>query len=178
MYNLIVNANAVNILLEDAAERDRTTARRVALAKILLQERYLTREQLIVRVEGILGIGCFGEAAWEDTFFRDMQVVKRALRAEGYQPAYSRSSHRLGYYLRDRAAISSDLEKILVGCVAEVDPSQIEILKELTTEQRFRQGCSISNLARNVVAYRIRQRNPNLSSVEAQRMAILGMKTP
>ena len=176
VYNLIMNANAVKILLEDAVERDRATARRVALVDILLKERYLTREQLITRIDGKLGKGCFGDSAWEDTFFRDIRVVKRALRAAGYQLAYSRNSSRPGYYLRDQAAISSDLEIILDGCVAEVDPSQIEIFKNLTIEQRFQQGCSISNLARNVVAHRIRQKNPKINVIEAQRIAVQGME--
>lgn len=167
-----MDTNAANVLLEDAMKRDRPTARRVALVEILLQERYLTREQLIVRVEGKLGKGCFGDTAWEDTFYRDMQVAKRTLRVVGYQPAYSRSSKRPGYYLRNQALIGSELTAILDGCVAEVDSSQIEILKKLTFGQRFQQGYSASNLARNVVAYRIQQRNPKLSTVEAQRLAI------
>jgi hypothetical protein len=167
-----MNDNSTHILLEDAINRDRTTARRVALVDILLKERYLTREQLITRVEGKLGKSVFGVSAWEDSFFRDMQVVKQALRAAGYQPAYSRSSGKSGYFLRDQAAISSDLEKILDGCIAEVNPAQIEIIKKLTFAQRFQQGYSISNLARNVVAHRIRQRNPNLNAAKAQRLAI------
>ena len=154
----------MNILLEDAIYQDRTTARRAALVEILLNERYLTREQLITRVETKLGKGCFGDSAWEDTFFRDMQVVKQALRAAGYKPAYSRSACKPGYYLRDQAAISSELERILDGCVAEVNPSQVEIFKKLTFAQRFQQGYSISNLARNVVAHRIRQRHPKVRS--------------
>ena len=164
---------AANVLLEDSIRRDRTTARRAALVEILLQERYLTREQLIVRVEGKLGKGCFGDAAWEDTFYRDMQVAKQALRACGYQTAYSRSSKRPGYYLRDQGRVGAELSAILDGCVAEVDPAQIEVFKRLTFAQRFYQGCSISDLARNVVAHRIHQRNPKLSSAEAQRLAIL-----
>jgi len=167
-----MRTEAANILLEDAIQRDRTTARRVALVEILLQERFLTREQLIVRVEGKLGKGCFGDAAWEDTFYRDMQVVKQALRASGYQPAYSRSSKRPGYHLRNQERVGSELAAILDGCVAEADPSQIEIFKNLTFAQRFQQGCTVSNLARNVVAHRIRQRNPTLSIAESQRLAI------
>ena len=42
-------------LLQDAIDRDPVTARRAHLLKILLHERYLTRRQLIVRVEGLLG---------------------------------------------------------------------------------------------------------------------------
>lgn len=163
---------ALDVLLEDAITRDRTTARRAALLMILQHEAYLTREQLIVRVEGKLGIGCFGESAWIDTFFRDMQVVKRALRAAGFQIAYSRSSRRPGYYLRGHPPLSSQLSAILDGSIAEVDPSQIAILKQLSFKQRFQQGCSISNLARQVVAYRIQQRYPPISPAESFRLAI------
>ena len=174
MYNKVMSTStqALAVLLEDAITRDRTTARRSALVKILLQERYLTREQLIVRVEGKLGKGCFGNSAWEDVFFRDMQVVKRALRAAGYQPAYSRSLQQPGYYLRNQPSIGSDLAATLDGCVAEVDPFQISIFKQLSIRQRFLQGCSISNLARQVVAHRSRQRNPHLSLAEAHRLAV------
>ena len=167
-----ISPAALNVLLEDAITRDRTTARRAALLKILHQERYLTREQLIVRVEGILGVGCFGDSAWIDTFYRDMQVVKRALRVAGYQPAYSRSLQRPGYYLRNQPSIGSDLSTTLDGSVMEVDPTQIAIYKQFSIKQRFQQGCSISNLARQVVANRLRQRNPQLSLAEAHRLAI------
>ena len=169
-----ISPAVLDVLLQDAITRDRTTARRADLLNILHQERYLTREQLIVRVEGKLGKGCFGYSAWQDTFYRDMQVVKRALRAAGYQPAYSRSFQRPGYYLRNQPSIGSDLSATLDGCVAEVDPSQIAIYKQLSIGQRFHQGCSISNLARQVVAHRIRQRNPQLSLVESHRLAIEG----
>ena len=174
MYTIIMNTSSINVLLEDAIRRDRTTARRAALVNILLMERYLTREQLITRVESQLGKGCFGDSAWEDTFFRDMLVVKKALSAAGYQPAYSRSKTKSGYYLKDQALISPDLSAILDGCIFEVDTSQIRIFRKLTFEQRFQQGCSISNLARNVVAHSIQQRNPGLNPEEAQRLAIKG----
>jgi hypothetical protein len=81
---MFISSTALEILLDDAISRDRTTARRATLLNVLQHERYLTREQLIIRVEGGLGKGCFGDTAWIDTFFRDMQIVKRALRAAGY----------------------------------------------------------------------------------------------
>jgi hypothetical protein len=169
---MVMYAEALDILLADAVSRDRTTARRAALLSILLHERSLTREQLIARVEGKLGKGCFGDYAWVDTFFRDMQVVKRALRAAGYQLAYSRSSRQPGYYLHNHSAISADLSTALDGAVADADPSQIAIFKESSFAQRFQQGFSISNLARRVIANRIRQRYPHLSIAEAQRRAL------
>ncbi len=164
----------LDVLLQDAIARDRTTARRAALLNIIHQEHYLTREQLIVRVEGKLGKGCFGDSAWQDTFYRDIQVVKRALRAAGYHPAYSRSSLQPGYYLRNQPSIGSDLLATLDGCVAEVDRSQISIYKQLSFEQRFQQGCSITNLAHQVVAHRIQQRHPQFSLVKAHRLVLEG----
>lgn len=172
MYNGVMEYRAANIILEDAIQRDRTTSRRAALVELLLQERYLTREQLMIRIEGKLGKGCFGEAAWKDTFYRDMQVAKKALRAAGYQPAYSRRSDRPGYFLRNQPRVGPQLAAAIEGCVAELDRAQNEIFKQLSAEQRFRQGCSISNLARNVVAHRIRERDPNHNPAEAQRLAL------
>jgi hypothetical protein len=174
MYNqsMLIPCQALELLLTDAIDRDRTTARRATLCAILLHERYLTRQQLIVRVEGKLGAGCFGELAWVDTFYRDMQVVKKALRSVGYQLVYSRSWQRSGYYLRDQPSISADLSTTLAGSVGEVDPSQIAIFKGLSFRQRFLQGCSISNLACQVAANRLRQRKPQLNLAEAQRMAL------
>jgi hypothetical protein len=112
-----------------------------------------------------------------DTFYRDMQVVKRALRAAGYRPAYSRSARQAGYYLQNQPPISTHLSDILAGSVAEVDPSQIAIFKRLSYQQRFQQGCSISNLACQVVANRVRQRKPQLSPVEAHRQALQSKET-
>ncbi len=166
---------AYETLLQDAAARERTTARRLALLQILTQERYLTRAQLISRVEGSLGRGCFGDSAWEDTFFRDMKVVKQAFQSASYRLAYSRHPKQPGYYLAGLPAISSELLSILAGSVLEVDMAQVAILRKLSFPTRFQQGCSISNLARQVVANRIHQHNPQISLAEAYRQASSGV---
>jgi hypothetical protein len=163
---------AQGAILEDAIQRDLTTARRTALLKILWHERYLTRAQLMVRVGLRLGKDCFGASAWDDTFYRDMQVVKKAFKAAGYILAYSRNKPQTGYYLEGQPALSPELQQILRSSAAEVDPRQIEIYQKLVPADRFRQGCSISDTARNVVAFRIRQEKPNLSPAEANRMAL------
>jgi hypothetical protein len=165
---------AYEILLKDAATRDRPTARRLALMIILSQERYLTRDQLISRVEARLGWGCFGDSAWEDTFFRDMKVVKQAFQSTSCRLAYSRRPNQPGYYLAGLPAVSSELLNILAGSVLEVDLAQVAILRKLSFPARFQQGCSISNLARQVVANRIHQRNPQISLAEAYRQASSG----
>jgi hypothetical protein len=159
-------------ILEDAIRRDITTARRVALLEILWNERYLTRSQLIARVELRLGKNCFGVSAWEDTFYRDMRFIKQAFESTGYRLLYSRNKRQPGYYLDGQPALSPEIKQVLMGSAAEVDQRQIDVYRTLSFAERFYQGCSISDTARNVVAYRIRQDNPKLSAVEATRIAL------
>jgi hypothetical protein len=167
-----VSPKAKETILHDAIQRDLVTARRAALLEILWHERYLTREQLMARVETRLGRHCFGTAAWEDNYFRDMRVVKQAFQAAGLHIQYSRNQQRPGYYVKGQSALSPELRGMLLSSAAEVDPRQIEIYRRLSPSQRFQQGCSISNTARRVVAYRIRQENPGLDPAEAQRRAL------
>ncbi len=172
MINLSLPASAKNSLLADAIQRDLTTARRTVLLAILWRERYLTRIQLIARVELQLGKNCFGISAWQDTFYRDMRLVKHAFEAAGFSLLYSRNRQQPGYYLQGQEALSSELKQILKSSASEVDQRQIDIYRKLSPADRFRQGCSISDTARKVVAYRIRQDNPKLSLNEANRMAL------
>ena len=81
---------AKEFLLADAARRDLTTVRREALLNILWDERFLTRKQLIARIEQVLGPDCFGAKAWQDNFYRDIRLVKQAFQKAGHKIAYSR----------------------------------------------------------------------------------------
>ena len=159
-------------IIQDATQRDITTVRRIGLLEILWNERYLTRSQLIARLELRLGKNCFGVSAWEDTFYRDMRFVKQAFEAAGCRLLYSRNKKQPGYYLDGQPALSSELKQVLMGSATEVDQRQIDIYRKLSFAERFHQGCSISDTARKVVAYRIRQENPRLSVAEANRMAL------
>ena len=161
-----------DVILQDAIQRDITTARRATLLEILWNERYLTRSPLITRVELRLGKHCFGISAWEDTFYRDMRFVKQALEAVGYRLLYSRNKQQPGYYLDGQPALSAEFKQVLKSSAAEVDQRQIDIYRKLSFEERFYQGCSISDTARKVVAYRIRHDNPKLSLMEANRIAL------
>jgi hypothetical protein len=151
---------ALETLLQDALARDPVTARRAHLVNILLRERYLTRPQLTVRIEGLLGRGCFGAAAWEDTFYRDMRIVKKALQAAGYRLKYSRRAGRPGYYLHQQPPISAELAATLAHSAAEVDPAQIRIWRIMPPAERFRLGCSITDAARRAAAYRAAVQRP------------------
>ena len=172
MRKPILPTGMKDTILQDAMRRDITTARRVALVETLWNERYLTRSQLITRVEFRLGKSCFGISAWEDTFYRDVRFVKQAFEAARYRLLYSRNKQQPGYYLDGQPSLSSEIQQVLISSAAEVDQRQIDVYRELSFAERFYQGCSISDTARNVVAYRIRQENPRLSVVEANRMAL------
>jgi hypothetical protein len=162
---------AKEFLLRDAIRRDLTTARRAALLDILWDERFLTRDQLIARVEQVLRPGCFGAKAWQDNFYRDMRVVKGAFQKAGRQIAFSRGKAS-GYYVVGQPALSPEVTELIQSSIAEIDPQQMEIIGRLSPAQRFRQGCAISDAARRVVAYRIRQDNPGIGALEANRMAL------
>jgi hypothetical protein len=172
MVNITLSRKSIEVILHDAIQRDITTARRNALLQILWNERYLTRAQLIARVEYRLGRNCFGTSAWEDTFYRDMRVVKQAFQAEGHLLEYNRSKERPGYYLHGQPALSPDFNQLVYASAVEADQRQIDIYQKLSPAARFRQGCVISDTARNVVTYRIRQENPKLTSQEANHIAL------
>jgi len=169
---------ATEIILRDAIQRDITTARRATLLQILWNERYLTRTQLIARVEYRLGRNCFGISAWEDIFYRDMRVVKQAFQAANYLLEYSRQREQSGYYLRGQPALSPEFRQMVKASAAEADQRQIDIYQQLSSSARFRQGCAISDTSRNVVAYRIRQENPELTPQQANQLALQRAYTP
>ena len=98
-------------LLYDAEKRDPVTARRSHLARFLLRERYLTREGLMLRVESLMGFASFGEKSWKDNFYRDMRVVKAALKQAGFTLKYSRAGDRPGYYIVGEASLHPDIKK-------------------------------------------------------------------
>jgi hypothetical protein len=172
MIALTPSQKATDVLLHDAIQRDNTTARRAALLHILWNERFLTRSQLIARVEYQLGRNCFGVSAWEDAFYRDMRVVKQSFLAAGLTLEYSRDKNRSGYHIRGQDALSPEFTNMVKASAAEVDQRQIDIYRRLSPAARFRQGCAISDTARNVVAFRIRRENPSLTVQEANRLAL------
>ena len=137
-------------LLRDAENRDPVTARRSHLAQLLLRERYLTRENLMLRVESLMGFASFGDKSWKDNFYRDMRVVKVALKQAGFDLKYSRTGDRPGYYIAGEAALHSDVKKEIAGALNEIDQEQIEIYKRISPAQKFYQACSIINLGKKV----------------------------
>ena len=71
---------------------------------------------------------------------------------------------------RTRTSFPNNYQQLISGAVAEVDPRQISMSRHLTSAQRFQQAVSMIELAEQVAAYRLRQRRPELSGVEALRI--------
>lgn len=60
--------------------------------------------------------------------------------------------------------------QLIAGAVAEIDLRQVEISRHLTPAQRLEQMQSMIDLVEGVAAYRLRQRQPELSEAEALRI--------
>jgi hypothetical protein len=155
--------------LRQMAERDLPAARQAALLRLVWQESYLTGEGLIARVEALLGRGCFG-ASPHAAFHRDVAAVRRALAQAGHRLVYSSQPPRKGYYVEGRPLLYEGLQRLIAGAAAEVDPRQIAVSRHLTPAQQFQQGLSMTRLAEQVAAYRLRQRQPHLSEEQARRL--------
>jgi hypothetical protein len=138
------------LLLQDAEQRDLVTARRSALVRLLLSENFLTRAQLIVRVEMRLGRDCFGVNARHDTFYRDMRFVKQAFSLTGSVLRYSRRKGQRGYYQPGRGRLDQDTAAAIRGALAELDGQQLTIFKGLTLVQKFAAAASVIDFSRRV----------------------------
>jgi hypothetical protein len=155
--------------LRQTAQPYLAQARRRALLRLVWQESYLTGPGLIARVEDLLGRGCFGRAP-RRTFYRDMAVLRRSLAEAGRRLVYCRGVERRGYWVEGRPPLDERLQGLIGGAVAEVDPRQMAVSRSLTPSQRFQQGRSMTSLAEQVAAYRLRRRRPRLAEDEARRM--------
>jgi hypothetical protein len=156
---------AAYALLQDAAERDRTTARRAALTEILWHERWLGRGALMERTAQRLGSGCFGESAWEDTFNRDINAVREALSRAGADLAYSRTKGLDGYYLRGQGRLHPDIVAEIARQIVKIDLRQLGIYRALGLPQRVRQALKASEQAAWEARYQRGERRVDAAAV-------------
>lgn len=163
---------ASEFILRNMNQHNLATSRCMTLLQILWVERYLTRTQLIKRIEYRFGKKCFGTSAWQHTFYKDMGIVKQAFLSANYKLEYSRNKNQTGYYLQSQPTLLPEFKKLIQASIAEVDSRQINIYRQLSFAVRFQQGCDISDTTRNVVTYRIREENPKLSLQEAHQLAL------
>ncbi len=160
------------VISQQSTSHASTLKRRMELLRILWDERYLTRQQLICRVNQKLGRNSFGKSATKSAFYSDMKIIEKAFQAVDIKLAFNHRRSHGGYFLVGEPAISEELAVEIKNSADEVDSRQIEIYQKLTPADRFRQGCEISDLALRVVAYRILMENPGMNLREANRIAL------
>lgn len=141
---------AQRVLKPYAEKQNTATVRQWHLANFLFRERYLTCESLMFRVEFRMGFASFGGKNRKANFYRDMHIVKAALKLAGYKVKYSRHQEKPGYYIFGEASLHPDMKKEIDGALKEIDQEQIEIYKRISPAQKFYQACSIINLAKKV----------------------------
>ena len=64
----------------------------------------------------------------------------------------------------NKMVIDERIKRIIAGAVAEIDLEQIEILKNWSPAERVRQACAMIKAGEDAAAYRLRQREPHLTS--------------
>lgn len=69
--------------------------------------------------------------------------------------------------LEQPLVIDERIKQMIAGAVAEIDPTQIAMLRTMTPAQRVWQALSMMRTAERVSAHRLRQRQPELSEDEA-----------
>jgi hypothetical protein len=71
--------------------------------------------------------------------------------------------------------LTDEVRRAIAGAIAEIDREQIRILRTKTLAQRVQQAASLIEAAEQVSAYRLRQREPELSEEEALRIVRGGL---
>jgi hypothetical protein len=69
--------------------------------------------------------------------------------------------------LEQPLVIDERIKQMIAGAVAEIDPAQIKLSRSLTPAQRVWQALSMIRAMERVSAYRLLQRQPELSEDEA-----------
>ena len=129
------------------------------MLRILWQEHYFTSEQLIARVESMIGPGYFGSDS-KATFRRDIAVVRASFAANGHMLKYGECEGEQGYYIVGRPSMNPLLKKMIVGAVAEIDPAQMAITRWLTPAQQVQKALSMIKMAEQAGVYQLRNKNP------------------
>lgn len=160
--------------LFEAVQHHQTLQRRMTMLGILWNESGLSKPALLARVEALLGLGCFGQRSTL-AFARDIRFLRQVLEAAGYRLKYSRTRENLGYWIADRPALDTALEKKMSAAFAEVSPEQATIFARLTPAERVWQGATLSDQLRAQAVRRLRQDRPDLDEAEAQREVLRRM---
>ena len=81
----------------------------------------------------------------------------------------------LNYHRKEPFVVTERMRRQIAGAVAEIDLEQISRTRQLTPAERVRQAASMIDAAERAGAYRLRQRQPELSENEALRIVRGGL---
>ncbi|CAN5694222.1 hypothetical protein BH10CHL1_BH10CHL1_03730 [soil metagenome] len=155
------------------ARLDLPALRRSLIARMIWQVSYQHSTGLIENIAYLIGRRAWGENP-RATLAADMLYLRRVLAIAGHHLAYSQQSEHRGFYIPGRPLLDPQLERRMLGAMAEIDPAQMAITRQLTPAQRFAQAMSMIDFVTRVGVYRLRQRQPTLSLEEAQRQVRQG----
>jgi hypothetical protein len=145
---------------------DQTSLRRSLIARLIWQVSYQRSPGLIENVAYLLGWRVWGENT-RRTLSRDILILRQALAMIGERLAYSHQPAHKGFYIQGRPLLDAQLERRMLQALAEVDPAQIAILRQLSPQERYVQGFSMIDAVERAGAYRLRVRQPRLSEEQA-----------
>lgn len=152
-----------------AGNLDGPALRRSLLARMIWQVSYQSNTGLIENVAYLIGRRTWGEKP-RATLAEDICALRQAFATVGYHLAYSRHSVHKGFYLHGRPLLDPQLERRMIGAMAEIDPAQMAITRKLSVADRVAQALSMMDAAEQAGVYRLRLRKPHLSEQEALRM--------
>jgi hypothetical protein len=71
--------------------------------------------------------------------------------------------------------MTEQMQRQIAGAVAEIDLAQLALTRQLSPAERVQRAASMIEAAERVGAYRLRQREPELSEAEALRIVRGGL---
>jgi hypothetical protein len=102
----------------------------------------------------------------------NQELEEQPVKSKGEtKPAVLNASHEH----KEQYVLTDEDRKAIAGAVAEIDIEQANIVRKLTPAQRFQQVMSMINATERATAYRLRQREPELSEIEALRIVRGGL---
>lgn len=79
------------------------------------------------------------------------------------------------YQHKKPLVVTEEMRREIAGAVAEIDLTQMEMLRRMTPAQRVRMAASMIADVERVAVHRLRQREPQVSEEEAYRIVRTGL---
>ena len=149
-----------------SGEHSDETLRRGVIARLIWQASGQRSPGLIDNVAYVLGRRVWGDRP-RQTLAGDLFCLRRALAAAGRRLRYDNRPGHKGLYVQGRPALDPQIVKAIRGAIAEVDPTQMAIMRQHTPAERFAHTVAMIEFFQQAGALRLRRRQPQLSEAEA-----------